>query len=55
MSTLGKEQWTVVKRVIRYLCSTKDYAIFYQGKFGYDSEVKLYGFVDVNWVGDMDQ
>jgi hypothetical protein len=27
MSTPGKEHWTTVKRVFRYLCGTQDYVI----------------------------
>ena len=34
MSKLGKEHWTVVKRVFRYLHGTTDYAIYYQGRLG---------------------
>jgi hypothetical protein len=32
MSKPGKEHWTIVKRVFRYLCGTTDYGIFYQGR-----------------------
>jgi hypothetical protein len=47
MSTPGKEHWTTIKRVFRYLCGTKDYAICYQGKPGGDSgELNVHGFVD---------
>jgi hypothetical protein len=34
MFTLGKEHWTIVKRVFRYLCGRKYYSICYQGKPG---------------------
>jgi hypothetical protein len=34
MSKLGKEHWTIVKRVFRYLRGTTDYAIYYQGRPG---------------------
>jgi hypothetical protein len=34
MSTPGKEHWTTVKRVCRYLCGTQDYVICYQGRPG---------------------
>jgi hypothetical protein len=54
ISKSRKEHWIVVKRVFRYLCGTKDYAISYQGKPGVDSEVDVHGFFDVDWVGDMD-
>jgi hypothetical protein len=55
MSTPGKEHWTTVKRVFRYLCGTKYYAICYQGKPGGDSEVDVHGFVDTDWAGDLDR
>jgi len=29
MPTPGKEHWTTVKRVFRYLCGTIDFAIYY--------------------------
>jgi hypothetical protein len=49
MSTPGKEHWTFVKRVFRYLCGTKDYVICYQGKLGSDSgKLYVHGFVDVD-------
>jgi hypothetical protein len=54
MSTLRKENWIVVKRVFRYLCGKKYYAICYQGKSGDESEVNVHGFVDADWVGDLD-
>jgi hypothetical protein len=54
MSTPGKEHWTIFKRVFRYLCGTKDYAICYQGKPRGDSELNVHGFVDVDWDRDMD-
>jgi hypothetical protein len=56
MSTPGKEHWTTVKRVFRYLCGTKDYAICYQGKPGGDSgKLDVHGFVDADWAGDLDR
>jgi hypothetical protein len=49
MLTLGKEHWKIVKRVFRYFCGTKDYAIFYQGKHGDDSgKVYVHGFFDID-------
>ena len=54
MSTPGKEDQTTVKRVFRYLCGTKYYAICYQGKPGGDSELNVHGFFDVDWAKDMD-
>eukprot|EP00253_Pinus_taeda_P028718 PITA_28718 len=36
MSKLGKEHWTTVKQVFRYLCGTSDYGLCYQGSPGFD-------------------
>jgi hypothetical protein len=55
MSTPGKENWTIVKRVFKYLCDTKYYAICYQGKPRGNSELNAHGFVDTVWAGDMDR
>jgi hypothetical protein len=54
MSTHGKKHWKTVKRVFRYLCGIKYYAIFYQGKPGGDSELNVHGFVNTKWVVYMD-
>jgi hypothetical protein len=32
MSKLGKEHWTTIKRVFRYLCGTASYGLCYQGR-----------------------
>jgi hypothetical protein len=48
MLTPRKEHWTTIKRVFRYLCVTKYYVIFYQGKLGRDSELNVHGFVNVD-------
>jgi hypothetical protein len=32
MSKPGKEHWTFVKRLFRYLCGTTNYGICYQGR-----------------------
>jgi hypothetical protein len=56
MSTPIKEPWIVFKRVFRYLCGTKDYDICYQVRLGGDSgKVDVHGFVDADWVGDLDR
>jgi hypothetical protein len=55
MLTPGKEHWTIVKRVFRYLCGTTEYAICYQGKPETDREVNVHGFVDADWAGDLDR
>ena len=36
MSKPGKEHWTAVKRVFRYLRGTSDYGLCYQGRPGLD-------------------
>ena len=54
MSKPRKENWTIIKRVFRYLCETIDHAICYQGRVGPDRVLDVDGFFDANWVGDMD-
>jgi hypothetical protein len=34
MSKLGKEHWTTIKRVFRYLHGTTSYGLCYQGRLG---------------------
>ena len=51
METPGKEQWTTVKGVFRYLLDMTNVAICYDGNF---EEVRVYGFIDSDWVGDID-
>ena len=48
MLELGKEHWTVVKRVFRYLCGTTDHAIYYQGRAGQNKVLDVHGFVDAD-------
>ena len=54
MSKLGKEHWTVVKRVFRYLHGTIAYAIYYQGRPGPYKVINVHGFVDAESAGDFD-
>eukprot|EP00253_Pinus_taeda_P025461 PITA_25461 len=54
MSKPGKEHWTTLKQVFRYLCGTSDYGLCYQGKLGLDRFLDIYDFVDADWVGDLD-
>jgi hypothetical protein len=42
----GKEHWIAVKRVFRYLHGTANY--------GLDRVLDIHGFVDADWVGDLD-
>jgi hypothetical protein len=43
---LGKEHWTTVKRVFRYLRGTTSYGLCYQGRSGLDRVLYIHGFVD---------
>eukprot|EP00253_Pinus_taeda_P007092 PITA_07092 len=54
MSKPGKEHWTIVKRVFRYLRGTSDYGLCYQGRLGLDRVLNIHGFVDADWAGDLD-
>ena len=55
MSKPGKEHWTTVKRVFRYLRGTTNHAICYQGRARHDRVLDVHGFVDVDSAGDLDQ
>ena len=55
MSNPGKENWTIVKQVFRYLCGTSDYGLCFQGRLGLDKVFGIRGFADTDWVGDLDQ
>jgi hypothetical protein len=54
MSKLGKEHWTTVKRVFRYLRGTTSYGLCYKGRSRLENVVDIHGFVDADWVGDLD-
>ena len=51
----GKENWTIVKQVFRYLRGTSDYGLCYQGRPGLERVLEIRGFVDVYWARDLDQ
>jgi len=55
MSKIGKEHWTTVKQVFRYLRGTSDYGLCYQGRPGLDKVLDIRGFIDVDWARDLDQ
>eukprot|EP00253_Pinus_taeda_P034144 PITA_34144 len=55
MSKPGKEHWTSMKRVFRYLCGTSDYGLCYQGRLRLNRVLDICGFVDADWAGDLDQ
>jgi hypothetical protein len=54
MSKPGKDHWTTVKRVFRYLRGTTNYGLCYQGRTGLNKAVDIHGFFDADWVEDMD-
>lgn len=51
MSTPGKEHWTTVKRLFKYLCGMPIFAIYYHGNF---EEFKVHGFFNSDWDRDID-
>ena len=55
ISKPGKEHWTVMKWVFRYLHGTNDYGLCYQGRLGLDRMLDIRGFIDADWAGDLDQ
>jgi hypothetical protein len=54
MSKRGKEHWTVVKRIFRYLHRTVSYGLCYEGRSESDRVVDIHGFVDENWARYLD-
>jgi len=48
MSKPGKEHWTIVKWVFRYLRGTSDHDLCYQGRPGLDRVLDIHGFFDVD-------
>ena len=48
MSKPGKEHWTIVKRVFRYLHGTNNYGLCYQGRPRLDRVLDICGFVDAD-------
>jgi hypothetical protein len=48
MSKPGKEHWTTLKSVFRYLHGTASYVLCYQERPGLDIVVDIHGFVDAN-------
>ena len=51
MTTPGKEHWTNIKRVFRYLRGMTDFAICYYGNY---EDVRVHGFIDSDWAGEID-
>jgi hypothetical protein len=54
MSKPWKEHWKIVKGVFMYLHDTTDYTIYYQGRPRLARVLDVHGFIDADWVGDMD-
>ena len=54
MSKQGKDQWTTIKMVFRYLCGTTSYGLYYQRRSRLDKALEIHGFIDAYWTGDMD-
>ena len=48
MSNQGKEHWTTVKQVFRYLRGTSDYGVCYHGRPGLERMLDIRGFFDVD-------
>ena len=47
----GQKHWMAVKRILRYLKGISDYMLWYQGM----KDLRLIGYSDVDWGGDVDQ
>jgi hypothetical protein len=54
MSKPGKEHWTIVKRVFRYLYGTSSYGLCYQGRSILERVLEIHAFLDAVWDGNMD-
>jgi hypothetical protein len=48
MSKPGKEHWTSVKMVFKYLRGTTIYGLCYQGKLGLDKVLDIHGSLDAD-------
>jgi hypothetical protein len=56
MANPGKSHWDAVKRILRYLKGTLQYALCYQGdSLGSNRSVSIQGYVDADWAGDIDK
>ena len=53
MSDPGKEHWTAVKRILRYLRGTQDYQLELSGSDN-STTVVLHGYCDSDWGGNPD-
>jgi hypothetical protein len=48
MSKSGKEHWTIVNMVFRYLSGTTSYGLCYQGRLGLDKVLDIHDIVDAD-------
>eukprot|EP00253_Pinus_taeda_P036630 PITA_36630 len=55
MSKPGKDHYTTLKRIFRYLRGTSVNGLCYQARPGLDRVLDIHGFVDADWAGDLDQ
>ena len=55
MSNPGKEHWTIMKWVFRYLCGTSDYGLCYHRRPGLERVLEIRGFFYADWARDLDQ
>ena len=53
MLTPRKENWTIFKRVFKYLHGTTNYVIYYGGVSEDNKEINVHGFVDFDWDVDI--
>ena len=53
MSDPGKEHWTAIKWVFRYVRRTSGFGLVYRKNKGYSD--KLVGYCDANFCGDLDK
>ena len=55
MHSPGTKHWQVVKRILRYLAGTPDYALFFpRGDSCGKNVMPLLGYSDSDWTGDFD-
>jgi hypothetical protein len=55
MSKPWKDHWIIVKGVFMYLQDTARYGFCYQRRLGLDIVLDIHGYLDVEWVGDLDR
>ena len=51
ISKRGKDHWTGVKRILRYIQGTLNYGLLFSAD---DSNNLLVGYSDADWAGDLD-